>query len=225
MAITLRQIGGDIDTVRFSVSGIANDRQTYIWIWQQEDWIALDDAWKRGYISSYSTALGNNGVIAVVPDSASIASGHKLWAFYVANVKDGVTTETSEVLYTVLGFEYDGEAEKYAGGEVDITINDLQNINRFGEKLSYFIAKNDETEYYPLGDVRPGDVIFADYIVLPAQNILAAAKSCSTAKLSNRADIISMMNNIVDNVRSGSEFKAEYFNDLKDCINNFYMSV
>lgn len=221
MSVTLQQTGRTKTGVSFSVNGITGDRSTYIWIAQRQKWLTLSDAKSAGYIASYYTFGGDNGTISVNLDVLSVQE-YKVWQFQVHNVVDGTTTESSGVLNTVLKFEYDNTQTKVAGNTLDVTVSDMKRLNLFALYIRSWIL-DEESQYYALENVAEGDDIHAVYLSICGSNILDAASSQTTSTLPNKSEIISLSSEISNNVESGAEAKAEYFNKIRDAINNFNM--
>lgn len=221
LAITLQQTGRTDTGITFSVSGITQDRLTYMWIVQRQEWMTLPDAKSAGYIASYYTFGGDNGTISVNFDVFSVLE-YKVWQFIVKNFVDGIETDSSDILNTVLKFEYDNTQTKTAGNTIDITVDDMKRLNLFALYMRSWVL-NVESQYYPLDDVLSGDNIAADYLALCGRNILDVASSQSNSTLPNKNEIVSLSSYISDNVISGTEVKAQYFNDICTAINHFNM--
>ena len=183
MAVTLQQTGRTATSVSFSVSGITADRQTYIWAVQRQEWMTLPDAKSAGYVASYYTFGGDNGTISVNFDVFSVQE-YKVWQFVVCNTENGSITETSDILNTVLKFEYDNALTKTAGNTIDITVDDMKRLNLFALYMRSWVL-DEESQYYPLDGVAAGEDIDADYLVLPADNIREGA---SRQRFSTRPD-------------------------------------
>lgn len=232
MSIILTQTDRTENSVTFSISGVTGDRKTYVWMPMMStngQWISLSDAYSLSYIKDFSTTDDRNGEITVTFYSED-AEEYKVWQFYVYNYVGSDVTDASEMLNTILYFDYDYSSTKYPGDTIDITVNDLRRINLFAMYIYAWIIWEDEEgcQYYPLDDADSGYSILADYLVLPAQNIYNAANYLSSSYynyLSDRSYIKSIMSDITDNCYSGSPFYAEYFNNIKYAINNFNLET
>ena len=224
MAITLQQTGRTTTSVTFSISGITGDRQTYIWLPMlggSNKWTTLSAAYSLGYVSSYSATDSYNGNITVNFYSRDTEI-YKVWEFYVYNYANGNPTESSNILDTVLAFQYDNALTKSTGGNIDITVNDMRRINLFASYMDSWINNGTGT-YYPLTSNVKGDSIFAVYLTQPARNIYNTAYNLGSTRLPNRSSILNYTGNILDYVSSGATFRASYFNNIRDAINNFNM--
>ena len=223
--INLTQTARTATSVTFSVSGITDDRQTFIWmpLLGTPDWITLATAYSLGYISSYSASGGNNGTITV-NFYASDTVEFKVWEFQVGNFISGNPTAWSSVLDAILKFEWDGAATKYTGNDIDITVDDLRRLNNFGSYINAWIIGG-EGSYWDLVGIVTGDGLWNEYIRLPIQNIHDTAYGLSSSILANRSNILSDTSNILDLVYEGEECYALYFNDIKSAINNFNLSI
>ncbi|MBQ7718746.1 MAG: hypothetical protein IJT38_05545 [Clostridia bacterium] len=227
MSIILQQTSRTQNSVTFSISGITNDRMTYVWMPMMSSngqWVSLSSAYSLGYVKSFSTTSNTNGSITV-EFYQSDANEYKVWQFYVANYSGGSATETSEMLNTILKFEYENTSTKHSGSSVDVTVDDLRQLNLFGVYIfDWIIYSEGGASYYPLKNASSGDPILAKYLVLPAQNIYNAANKLTSSyynSLSNRTTIKNYLSDIINNASSGSAFYADYFNNIKSAINNF----
>lgn len=228
--MTVAQVNRSTNSVTVNVSGITEgDRQTYVWITNtildstDGVWYSLQKAKNYGYISDFEVTdiNANNGDITIyIPDK--YAKEYKVWDIKVENINtsDG---DFWIVLNTVLGFEYDNSFPKYAGDTIDITVNDMQQINLFGGYIDSWINSGDGI-YYPLDDVFEGDSVFAEYFVTPSQNIWNTAYN-NRDLLGGYYNVVwNYTSDIVDNCVSGADFKALWFNGILYAINNFNMS-
>lgn len=233
--MTVQQSGATKNSVTIRISGITEGaRETRLWVpfsvggdtsWE---WCTLDDAISFGFIDDYIlTGDLANGTIEIVV-SRSYLSESKVLFVRVRNVE--ILPETSEtiekasvILSTVTGFEYDNDAYKQAGQPIDITLSDMRTINRFGSDIDYLVGSGEGT-YYPLDDVLDDADIFADYLRLPVENMFAAATENSWYLGENYSYIMTRANYLLNNVESGADFKAEYFNVVAEMINHFRLS-
>lgn len=229
MAVKLAQTERTKNSVTFSVSGITTDRRTWVWVETLAEWVILSEATVADGITDIETDGGDNGTITVYFDSAAIKSGYKVWAFCVDDysIAEKKVISESDILYTVLFFDYENTTEKVIGKSIDLTVEDFKNMGMFAVQLFVFLGEyqSDLDFYYYYDDVFQGYDIYADYLLLPAKQIYNAANKLTIKQLPLRAFIMKSMDNIIDNVRSGSDFKAEYFNDMYYAINQFNMNV
>lgn len=229
MAVKLAQTDRTKNSVTFSVSGITTDRRTLIWVETLEEWVVLSNATVADGVTDIDTDGVNNGTITVYFDSAAINSGYKVWAFKVQDydIANKEVISESEILYAGLLFEYENTPEKEAEKSIDLTVKDFKNMGMFAVRLFIFLGtyQSDLDACYHYDDVFQGDDIYADYLLLPAKQIYNAANQLTKQQLPPREHIKESMVNIIDNVKSGADFKAEYFNDMYYAINQFNMNV
>lgn len=227
MAINLTQTDRTATSVTFDVDGITDDRQTFIWIPDPlidgGDWLTLSDAYSLDFIQSYSTSGGVNGTITV-NFYASDTLEFKVWEFFVCNYVGGSPTDTSEVLDTILKFEWDNEATKYTGDDFDVTVSDLIRLNNFSSYMNAWIAFGDGL-YYDLEGIESGDDFWNGYFLLPAQNIYDTADYLSSSTLSTRSAILALVGDVINNTATGEMCYASDFNAIKAAINSFNLSV
>lgn len=236
----VRQVDRSTNSVTINVSGITvGDRQTYIWmpatILNSDSgyWFTLSEASSNGYITKIETDYEtNNGDITVyLPQK--YCQEYKVVDLAVINVNTGfgnVEARISAVLQ--FKFKKNPDSDKAPGDDVDITVEDMRAINKFGCYIAYWMcldANGNPTNqgiHYPLTGVESGDLIYADYLWQPAQNILYAS-DFNRDKFTgiNFDKVNSNAYTIVNGCVSGADFKAYYFNGIKAAINNFNMSV
>jgi len=224
MAIVLTQTNRTLTSVTFGVTGITDDRRTYIWIpWRvnpvdDTNWWILQDAESNGDVVGFYTSGGDNGSIQVIFSLANTAE-YKVWDFCVTNVINGNDTAVSNLFHGIIMFEWDGTATKTAGNDVDITENDFIKLNWFALYIRYWIGGVDNSwEYYT-------DAIYADDLLEIAQKIYDTAYGLTTSKLANRSNILSYTGYILDYATSGGYIYATFFNNIKSAINSFNLST
>ena len=224
--MTVEQVGRTTNSVTINVSGITKgDRQTSVWIPDKADYFTLQTAKANGYISDFYVVdlVQNNGDITIeLP--YSYYKEFKTVDIKVENVS-GSTVYAGARITAVLAFKYEGTASKRTGEDIDITVNDMKAINKFGAYIGAWIGGDDGWHYY-LDGVGVGDKIFADYLRKPAEHILNAALTNTRYLSSGYYNYIcSCTQDIVDNVKSGADFKASYFNNIYTAITAFNMSI
>lgn len=225
--MTVTQVGRTANSVTINVSGIdygTGSRQTLIYIPKVEDWYSLSEAKALGLIDDYEVSAVDsaNGDITVYFFQEDIET-NKVWQFEIAHIKASGGYAFA-YLNAVLGFYYDGASVKYSGNMIDITVDDMKSINLFGAYIGGWIGETDAL-YYPLEDVEKGDIINAEYVYQPAENILLTAQKRVNELGTAYADIYTDMNYVYDDCASGGDFKADYFNKLADAINNFNLTI
>lgn len=229
MAVKLSQVDRSKNSVTFSVSGITTDRRTLVWVQTLGDWVVLSEATVTDGITDIVTDGVNNGTITVYFDKAAINSGYKVWAFLVQDysIAKGEVLSESEILYTVLLFDYENTTEKVKGEPIDLTVKDFKNMSMFAWWLYKYLGTFDRNidEYYIYDGYGTGDVIYAEDLSRPAEHIHNAISNLTIRDVPLRARILEYTENIIDNVMPNAEFKAEYFNDIYYAINQFNMSV
>jgi hypothetical protein len=104
----------------------------------------------------------------------------------------------------------------------------MRRINLFGSDIDTLISGNKPEDgggsYYALTSVGSGDSIFADYLNLPAQHILNASIVEPDLIGESYSKVYSCARNVANNCVSGADFKAKFFNDIADAINNFNLT-
>lgn len=228
--MTVTQVGRTANSVTINVSGIdygTGSRQTEIYIPKEKEWYSLSDAKASGFIDDYEvSALDSaNGDITVYFFQEDIET-NKVWKFEIAHIKASGGYAFA-YLNAVLGFYYEGTPVKYSGNMIDITVDDMKSINLFSAYMGGWIGETDAL-YYPLEDVEKGDIIAAEYVYQPAENILSAAENAESKPdcfIASYADIVTDMEYVYDDCASGEYFKADYFNKLADAINNFNLTI
>jgi hypothetical protein len=236
MAITLQQIDRTELSVTFSVSGITNDRATFIWIpdplIEGGGWLSLDPLKSTNIYdfidSSYSTNPTNGDItVYLYPENVLL---FPIWEFVVINYIGEEAGIQSEILDTIVKFDYENTNTKSIGNSIDITVADLRKINLIGSYIDSWINLGEGT-YYPLNGVTNGDRMFADYLLLPTQNIHDTATALTSTKLPDRTFILAWLHAILNgatglpHLQSGEKVYATYFNNIKNAINNFNLSV
>jgi hypothetical protein len=231
--LTVTQVGRTTNSITINVSGITQgDRQTFVWIEyssKKYDWFKLDVAYTKGYISDYTPKAADN------PSSngnITITFKNSYWPYKVAFIKVANVNTTAgdkEIqIKTVFKFEYDNSSTKYSGNDIDITVADMRRINLFGSDIDTLISGNKPEDgggsYYALTSVGSGDSIFADYLNLPAQHILNASIVEPDLIGESYSKVYSCARNVANNCVSGADFKAKFFNDIADAINNFNLT-
>lgn len=229
MAVKLAQTERTKNSVTFSVNGITTDRRTLIWVQTLEEWVVLSNATVADGVTGIDTDGVNNGTITVYFDSAAINSGYKVWAFKVQDydIANKKVISESEILYSVLLFGYENTEEKEIGSPIDITVKDFKNISKFAWWIYKYLGTTDSDidEYYIYDGVVSGDVIYAEDLLRPAQHIRNAISNLTISAVPLKGKIIEYTEDIIDNVRSGADFKAKYFNEIWLAINQFNMNV
>lgn len=232
--ITVEQVARSYNSITMNVSGmLEGDRQTFVLVspdvrgdtsTDEWEWYTLQTAKANGYISDfYVTDLGNNNGDIEVTIPYQYAKTHKVWRFCVRNLVDGAV-KADVVINTILGFEYDYTETKVTGEVIDITRNDMLQTNLFGTQIGSWAADL-YTYYYADSDMGYTEIDY-DYLLLPAQNILNGAKTLYTAGvLADYLFVYGYIYSTTQNVKSREPFKAQYFNGVKDAINNFNMKV
>ncbi len=238
--MTVKQVGRTTTSVTINVSGITEgNRQTYIWMpstilnSSKGEWIPLGEAATLGYITAIETDFeANNGDITVeLPKK--YYKDFKVVQFEVHNV-DTQSGDSGVFISTVLKFEFENnpDYDKIPGEDIDITVNDLKTINKFGWNIAYWMCvdKNGNPTHdglhYPLDGVVSGDPIFAFYLSQPASNIAYAADFNIQYFRGTSYDAVYQNSyNVSKYCFSGADFKALYFNQIKDAINYFNLSV
>ncbi len=230
----MTQVGRTENSVTINVSGITDgDRQTYIWITnvilgtKDGSWMTLQQAKNNGYITEFYTADfdSNNGDITVVI-ADEYAWEYKVWDLLVENVN---TANEPVYISTVLWFNYDNASTKMQGESIDITVSDCIRLWCFGNSLRLWIVGDGEGVDYSIIDrlymAEKGDEIFADYIRTPAQGILSSIQNVSPAIFPNYAPCHANIQDVVNRCKSGAEFEAQFFEEIKVAINSFNISV
>ena len=221
--MTVEQVDRTKNSVTINVSGLTGgDRQTSVYIPGDVDrWYTLWDAKTAGYVSNIVVADygNNNGDITIVMSSKYLKIGAKFVELEVANVNNGDDDHWVR-LVTFLKFEYHNEATngymKYSDEDIDITVEDMREINDLARTIR-MVCVDDDFLYYPLDDVASGDPILADYLKLPAQNILQSVDALGTWY----SFVYDSVYYIVKNCKSGADFKPEFFNEMYFAINYF----
>lgn len=223
--MTVEQVGRTTNSVTINVSGITEgDRSTSVYIPRKNEWYTLHDAKENGYITDFYVAnlVDNNGDITVVLNKNY--NPFKLAYLKVENIKaDGSADYIT--LPTILAFEYEGKFPKNTGDEIDITASDMLEINLFGSDIDANMGSG-EGIYFTLSDMGGrGSAIYAEYLKLPAQNILNAALKEQYLQGYYYSVVTTFTNYILDNCKSGADFEATFFNDIYHAINDFNLSV
>jgi hypothetical protein len=230
MAITVRKILTlDYKSVKFAVEGITNYRYTEIYIPQQDEWVGLSDAEDWGYIESIETEFDDytgSDHIQVTFDTATIEEGYPVWQFRISNYDGAVGSggEPTETVYyyAAVRFQYDGASTKETGEPVDITVRDMFLIDRYAYLWTYYMLGY-EPDFNWFDGLGTGDEIYYYYLENPAYNLMEIVGFNTS---SSYIDVMEeKLENILNNVYQGADFKAEYFNDIKYVINNFYVDV
>ena len=242
--MTVSQVNRTTNSVTINVSGITQgNRQTYIWIpgdvlnSNNGKWYTLQKAKSYGYISGYDVVSyeSNNGDIRIYVSDEYLEVGHRAVDVTVINLPDGYVSSgvrdddidnalTWIYLTFVLDFNYENSFPKLAGEEIDITVNDLREINLFGVDIYNFVMGSTNGEYYPLSSADKGDKIKAEYLRLPAQNIWNTAYNKRELLGDYYMVVWNYTSDIIDNCVSGADFKALWFNGILYAIRNFNLS-
>jgi len=227
--MTVTQTASTPSSVTITVEGMADSssRQTYVWITDTigiGDWMTLTNAAQNGYITIQTDPYVNNGDIKI--GIAKAYRDYKVWQFEVRELIDENEDYYNWVIIsTILGFEYENANTKVSGEPIDITVEDLRQINLFGLYIDWWIG-NVEGVYYPLDDVNSGDDVYWFYLADPAININNAAFKWSTELGWRYSVVASSASDIADRCTwSDVPFEALFFNEMKWAINNFMMSV
>lgn len=238
--MTVEQVGRTTNSITINVGGITEgDRQTWVWEPKTGEWYTLQAAEGYGYINGFDVANldDNNGDITVyIPDE--YADKYKVWAItvvnLVANKTDIGTLEEARTdnawiyISTVIGFEYENEKYKKSGEKIDITVRDCLHLWYFGNYMSFWICENGEEIDYGILDCLytsdTGDEIYADYLSAPARGILEAVED-SIDYVPNYVPVFANVNDVVDRCKSGADFEAQFFEEMRVAINNFNMSI
>lgn len=230
--MTVEQVGRTTNSVTINVSGMTTgDRQTYVWMppdiinSSDGDWFTLQQAKANGYISDfYVTSYENNNGDITIELPYKYYKEYKTVDIKVLNVSGGTTLRGARII-TVLGFNYEGTKSKRSGEDIDITVADMKAINKFGAYIGAWIGYDDGWHYY-LDGVDTGDKIYAVYLSKPAEHILNAAINNSNYLTGGYYKYVyDCTSDIVNNVKSGADFKASYFNNIYTAITAFNMSI
>jgi hypothetical protein len=238
--MTVKQVGRTTNSVTINVSGITEgNRQTYIWMpstilnSSSGDWLTLSSAATKGYVTSIVTDFEtNNGDITVVLP-AKYYKDFKVVQFEVHNV-DTKSGDSAIFISTILKFEFENnpDGKKVSGEAIDITVNDLKEINKFGWNIAYWMCNDKNGKpthdglHYTLAGVVSGDPIYAFYMSQPASNIAYAADFNIAHFVGTSYDAVYTNSyNVSKRCVSGADFKALYFNQIKDAINYFNLTV
>lgn len=237
--ITVEQVDRTYNSITMNVSGmLEGDRQTYILIspnvrgekdndygnWTTDDWewYTLPDAKAKGYISDYwVTDLGNNNGDIKVDIPNKFAETHKVWRFAIFNLVDGDIV--ADITFNaVLEYDWDYTSKKVTGEPIDITRDDMIALNLAGVQLAWWAADLTGIYYYSSSDIDYGE-IYSEYLQLPAENIANGAHEIN-GKLTSYLNVYGYVYSSTQ-VTPGATFRAGYFNDIKNAINNFNMKV
>ena len=226
--LTVAQVGRSCNSITVRVSGITEgDRETSVYVPAAGERLTLQQAKEYGFVSDFYVAdlSANNGSITI--EIADRYLSCKVIKVYVKNINTS-TGDKTVLLPAVLDFEYENGFPKVTGGEIDITVLDMKEINLFGMYLDLWIGGSDETFYYTLDGVSKGDDIYYEYLALPAQNILNAAFFAYNdySMPSDNYDAVTVYaTDIKEGCAAGADFKAQYFNDIMYAITRFNLSV
>lgn len=226
MAITVRKILTlDYNSVKFEVNGITNDRYTEVYIPQQDEWFGLLDAEDLGYIVSVETEFddytGSNH-IQVTFDTSTIEQGYPVWHFRVSNYKNGSPTDSVEYVAAVR-FKYENTSTKVTGEPVDITVRDMFMIYRYAYLWHRYLFYFDVISSNLFYGIDKGDDFYYSLLENPAFSFFNVVDNWGATLY--QENIIEKLENILNNVYQGADFKAEYFNDIKYVVNNYYLDV
>jgi hypothetical protein len=233
--MTVYQYGRTKDSVTICVEGITEGaRRTTVYIpyaplnENGDRFYALDDAKLKGYINDFDTVSIDgvaNGYITVTVTKEYLDYDIKCLQFKVENIETSYG-DSWVILSAIFEFQYQNAKSKSEDTEIDITVKDMQEINLFGLYIKSWIAGG-EAYYYPLEDVFSGDYIFAEYLNLPAQNMLTSIDYIITNGFgyANAKILQSFADDIAKNCVSGSDFAAYYFNNIASIINNLNLAI
>lgn len=230
MALRVAQVDRTTNSITINVSGITEgSRRTSVWMpsgmlnSSSGKWYTLYDAKDNGYISDfyvvdYATA---NGDITITVSNKYLNKGYRVVDVKVENI-DTAAGDKDIWLSTILDFEYENSFPKKSGSEIDITVDDMKELNLFGLYIDYWINGGDGI-YHPLETAQSGDEIEAVYLWQPAKNILDTAINCNNLG-TNYDKVWGYISGIVNKCVSGADFKALWFNDIVYAIRNFNLS-
>ena len=229
MAIEITQTGRTATSITFSVSndGTWINRYTSIYCYAADDFYGLETAAQLELIDSFSTTGGLNGTITINFNTEDTVE-NKIWPVYVENLDgDNNSIEGTDILYCILAFSWDNSATKVIGNNFDITVNDLKRLNLIAYTMFALIGSGTPKSFYQFLNDHTGDSVYAVYITDAAFNIRHAIYAANgygwlvdnynqDFHTTSRAQLSAIITNAV----TGSNIKAEYFNNLCYIINH-----
>lgn len=220
------QTAKTINSITITVEGIGGgDRQTSISLfpnYETGSYYTLSEAQQLGYVTDYyaSNVDYNNGNITIVFSDGYLAK-HRVCKISVVNTYNGVPYG-EVVLPCSVGFEFEKASTKVVGNEIDITVKDIVNINRFHNESCAANTKTYPAYDSSLENKMPGDYIYKEYLTLPINNLLNCIAEYGFTE--SAFDSIRTLININDELSGSDSFKAEYFNNIKQAINGYYLT-
>lgn len=220
------QTAKTINSITVTVEGMnSGDRQTYISLYPPYaagSYYTLSEAQQLGLITfEVANLVNNNGDIKIIfPDH--YLTEHQVCKISVMNVFNGVPYN-EVIIPCSVGFDFEKASLKVAGKEIDITVGDVKKINLFCNGL-YSAYTNENPAYeYTFENITSGDYIYKEYLETPISNMLNCLMEYELTDSGFNAirKLISVQNGLSES----DSFKAEYFNNIKQAINEHYLTM
>ena len=222
MALSITQTDRTNSSVSFSISGLWSDRKVMIWIPWENQWYHITEALNNNWIDTYWFSGNQNGTANIYINSDYTGDdGFHVWDFQILGYNGSTIVQASDVLHTILKFEWDGGgANKLKDNIFNFSQDEMARMEDFIANMYYWIGGGSEWNwtYYT-------NYLYASDYVEMATKLYNTATYVTSTQVPNRNTIRSYMANIISFVQRGEDCKDYYFNRVAWSINNFNMTV